>query len=143
LRALAALEPGEAKVRVEIARELLRAEPQRIGEPLAWLDEAIRLAPDDPFLLGLKAELFFRVGDWKVGGVWARRALALEPGFAVARLMLAESMARGGDIASAKEQLRLARQLLEQGRASPSADGVSRWDEERYRRLRKLVEHAR
>ena len=137
LRRLAALEPGESAPRIDLAREWIAAGGERIGAALAWLDDAIRLTPDDALLYGMKAQLFFAVGDWRRGGEWAAKALSLAPNFAVARLLLAEARARGGDRESAREEL--AKALKSRG-SDVSGAG---WDEARYRKVLQMIEHAR
>jgi len=135
LERLAGLEPLNAQVRIRLARELVLDEPARISTPLMWLDEAIHLAPGNALYLGLKAELFSRVGDWDRSAEWAQKALTIEPQFVAALLILAESQAHRGDRIAASKQLSMAKQIHD------SSSGTAFWDQSLYARILEILKH--
>ena len=98
LEAAAAARPEDADVRVHLVRTLLRLGRPRDALPRAI--EAARLAPDDPEILCDAGSLLAQAGRIDEGIAYLRRALALRPDFARARVNLerAQRRAPGSDV---------------------------------------------
>lgn len=106
------LAPGDAALSAEIARRCLLLNPPQIGAAAAWLDQAIQSSPRQALYLYRKAELFKAQGAWPEAMRWTAQALALEPEFVSARLILAQGRRRAGDLPGAREQIAALRQTL-------------------------------
>lgn len=78
VRRLLALEPGNGALHAILAMAI--AQQHRYREALPVAREAVRLAPDEKWVLQALAEVLVRVGDGRRGEAAARAAIAADPG---------------------------------------------------------------
>ena len=90
------LAPADPYLRERFAREWLEQKPPRVEEWLFQLERAEALSPQNAILPVLRAEVLRGHDAWPQVLTLAQRALALEPNFIQARLLLAEALARLG-----------------------------------------------
>lgn len=135
------LAPADAEAWAHLAWAHLKSVPARPGAALLALDRAITEDPANPLYLGQRAELFATVGGWDRTEAAARRALALEPGFSQARLLLAEALLAKGDAAASAREFIEAERSRAQGLV-PRALAVY-WDAGRHERVGRVLERLR
>jgi tetratricopeptide (TPR) repeat protein len=97
--AILELDPDSIDARIGLVRIAMRAGDPAAGEHL--VADALRLAPDDAALLGLKGDLAFRRARYPDAVETYRRRLQATPDKVAARLSLAEALIAAGEFAAA------------------------------------------
>ena len=134
--------PKDSFLRDELAAVYLSETPPRTALALWELNQAIAANPTFARFQAQKAQLLLLSGDMKAAKSAAREALALEPNFAFAALILGEASLALGQSEEAREALR----MIEKTRSSaiqPSSDydkTLLDLPEQRYLRLRSALE---
>lgn len=78
--ALATVSIDDVDVKPRVLLALYARQNQRWSEAQRWIEQAARLTPDDPFVLGLLAENFTRLGEYAASEIRWQKVASLRPG---------------------------------------------------------------
>lgn len=117
--------PGDAQVMVEYAEALAQVSGKLDGEPRALLEQALKIAPDDPRALTMAGGAAFEAGDYATAVARWERLAKLVPADSELGQALATGLAKAREAASGKP-LRSAESSAEgrPGTASKPGAGV-------------------
>jgi predicted Zn-dependent protease len=94
-----------------LADSTIRSAPDRIGDAEAALREALKLAPEDPWIQVLAGQIAYKKGDYKTAAERQQNAIRLRPGSIQAHKDLAQSYTALGRKQEAQAQQEIAQAI--------------------------------
>jgi predicted Zn-dependent protease len=94
-----------------LADTTMRSAPDRIGDAEAAVGEALKLAPEDPWIQTLAGQIAYRKGDYKAAVERQQNAVRLRPGSVEAHKDLAQTYAALGRKQEAQAQKEIAQAI--------------------------------